>query len=107
MYKKISSNEKITRKVNEQHCIDNYLTKEITESMSLSIAKLNGELKTEKSKNERGYYFIKAKVKFIIDGEKVIIKDGDVLYIQNDTDYSAKGMFQSVIVNTPAYGVLK
>ena len=44
MYKKISKNEKVTRKISEVHSADNYLTKEITENVSLAVTKLNGNL---------------------------------------------------------------
>lgn len=40
MYKKISNNEKITRKISEVHSVDNYLTKETTENVSLAFSDL-------------------------------------------------------------------
>lgn len=36
MYKKISNNEKITRKISAVHSADNYLTKETTEKCKFS-----------------------------------------------------------------------
>ena len=44
MYKKISNNEKITRKISEVHSADNYLTKETTENVSLAVTKLTGKM---------------------------------------------------------------
>lgn len=107
MYKKITPNERVTRVVNSEHSIDNYLTKETTENISLAISKLNGELETSKTLSERVYYFIKANAEFNIEGEKVFVSDGDVLYIQSDTNYSVNGTFEAVTVNTPAFGVKK
>ena len=39
MYKKITPNEKVTREVNKDHSIDNYLTKNTTENNSKITAK--------------------------------------------------------------------
>ena len=73
MYKKITPKERVTRVVNSQHSIDNYLTKETTENISLAISKLNGELKLSKTPRERVYYFIKANAEFNIEGEIVFV----------------------------------
>ena len=53
------------------------------------------------------FYFINANVEFVIDGEKVQFEDGDVLYLNKDTSYSANGKFEAVVVNSPAFGVIK
>jgi len=107
MYKKISNNEKITRKISEVHSADNYLTKETTESVSLAVTKLNGKLDSNKITNERVYYFISADVNFIIDNQKVHCDSGDVLYLDKNTIYSAEGDFEAVTINVPAFGVKK
>jgi len=107
MYKKISKNEKITRNITEVHSADNYLTKETTKNVSLAINRLDGKLDLLKTLNERVFYFINANVEFIIDGEKVHFEDGDVLYLAKDTNYSANGKFEAVVVNSPAFGVIK
>ena len=65
MYKKISNNEKITRKISEVHWADNYLTKETTENVSLAVTKLSGKLDKSKISYERIYYFISADVNFL------------------------------------------
>ncbi|MBQ9658540.1 MAG: hypothetical protein IJV31_07220 [Clostridia bacterium] len=107
MYKRISKNEKITRKISEVHYADNYLTKETTENISLAITKLNGKLDSSKIINERVYYFISADVDFIIDDEKVHCESGDVLYLDKDTSYSAEGEFEAITINVPVFGVIK
>lgn len=107
MYKKITKKEKVTRKITDVYSADNYLTKETTESISLAINKLDGKLDLLKTVNERVFYFISADVEFIIDGEKVHFEDEDVLYLDKDTTYSANGRFEAVVVNSPAFGVIK
>ena len=98
MYKKISSNEKIARKISEVHSADN---------ISLAVTKLNGKLDSNKITNERVYYFISADVNFIIDDEKVHCNNGDVLYLAKNTIYSAEGDFEAITINIPAFGVIK
>ena len=107
MYKKITKKEKVTRKITDVHSAYNYLTKETTESISLAINKLDGKLDLLKTVNERVFYFISADVEFIIDGEKVHFEDEDVLYLDKNTTYSANGKFEAVVVNSPAFGVIK
>lgn len=107
MYKKISNNEKVTRKISEVHTADNYLTKETTKNISLAVTKLTGKMDPSKLSNERVYYFISADVNFMIDGEKVHCNSGDVLYLDSDTIYSAEGDFEAVTINVPAFGVVK
>lgn len=107
MYKKIMKNERITRKISDVHSADNYLTKETTENISLAINKLDGKLDLVKTVNERVFYFLSANVEFTIDNETVHFEDGEVLYLSKDTNYSAIGRFEAVVINTPAFGVLK
>ncbi len=107
MYKKISKSEKITRNISKVHSADNYLTKEITQNVSLAITKLNGKLDYDMILNERVYYFISADVEFIIDNEKVHCETGDVLYLGKDTAYSAEGYFEAITINVPAFGITK
>ena len=106
MYKKISYSEKVTRQINEMHSADNYLTKDTTESLSVSVNKLNGKLDPSVLKYERVYYFINADVNFLIDGEEVHCSNGDVLYLSENTTYSAEGTFEAVTINVPAYGCI-
>lgn len=107
MYKKITKKEKITRKITDVHSADNYLTKETTKNISLAVNKLEGKLDLVKTVNERVFYFISADVEFVIDNEKVHFEDGDVLYLSKDTNYSAIGNFEAVVINSPAFGVIK
>lgn len=81
MYKKFSKEDKVTRVVNENYKVDNYLTKEVSENISMAVSHLNGKIINEICENERVYYFLNANGEFIIDGEKVNVTSGDILYI--------------------------
>lgn len=82
-------------------------SKETTKNISLTINRLDGELGLLKTVNERVFYFIDANVDFIIDGDKNHLEDGDVLYLSKDTNYSAIGKFEAVVINLPAFGVIR
>ena len=107
MYKKITKNEKTTRKITDVHSADNYLTKETTENISLAINRLDGKLNLVRTVNERVFYFIKADVDFIIDDEKVHFEDEEVLYLSKGVNYSAIGKFEAIVINCPAFGIIK
>ena len=106
MYKKITINEKVTRKISDVHSADNYLTKETSKNISLAINRLDGSLEALKTVNERVFYFISANVDFVIDNVKEHFTDGDVLYLDKGTTYSAHGKFEAVVINSPAFGVI-
>ena len=89
------------------HSADNYLTKETTENVSVSVTRLDGKLDLSILNNERVYYFINADADFIIDNEIVHCDTGDVLYLDKNTSYSANGKYEAVTINVPAFGVKK
>lgn len=107
MYKIVTSKERITRHITDVHSVDNYITKETTPNISLAINKLSGQLDTTTTNYERIFYFIKANVNFTIENEVIHFEDGDSLYLAPNSSYSASGTYEAVVVNSPAFGVLK
>ena len=39
--------------------------------------------------------------------KKIHCESGDVLYLDNDTTYSAEGDFEAITINVLAFGVIK
>ena len=106
MYIKIGSNEKITRGEGTQYSIDNYLTKNIANNISVAVSHLHGRInKTKNLESDRVYYFIKANDKIEIDDEIVQVNDGDVIFITKNTLYSIDGKSDAVLTNTPAFDI--
>lgn len=106
MYIKIEKQNKITRGESTQYSIDNYLTKDKVSNISVAVSHLNGKIpKTKNIESDRIYYFISANATFNIEDEYVKVKNGDMLYITKNTFYSAKGMFDAVLINTPAFDI--
>lgn len=104
MYIKIENKDKITRGEGTQYSIDNYLTKDNVKNISVAVSHLNGKInKTKNIESDRVYYFIKAKARFEIDNEIINVSDGDVVFIQKNTLYNIEGIFDAVLINTPAF----
>lgn len=105
MYIKLTKQDKITRGEGKYY-IDNYLTKDKSNNISVAVSHLNGKIgNTKNIKSDRVYYFINANAKFKIDNESIIVKDGDVLFIEKNTVYSMEGTFDAVLINTPAFDI--
>ena len=106
MYIKINNEDKISRGEGTQYSIDNYLTKSMTNNISVAFSHLHGKInKTKNEVSDRVYYFIKANAKFEIDNETISVKDGDVIFIEKNTTYSMDGEFDAVLINTPAFDI--
>ena len=106
MYIKIDSKEKITRGEGTSYRIDNYLTKNQNNNISVAVSHLHGKInKTKNTESDRIYYFIKANARFKIDNEIIDANDGDVIFISKNTLYSVEGNFDAVLINTPAFDI--
>lgn len=106
MYIKVENKDKITRVKGEHYSIDNYLTKDKTDNISVAVSHLIGKIDyTKNIESDRIYYFLKANATFKIENELVKVNDGDVIFIQKDTLYSVEGVFDAVLINTPAFDI--
>ena len=106
MYIKINNTDKITRGESSQYIIDNYLTKNMSNNVSVAVSHLNGKInKTKNIESDRVYYFINANAKFTIDNKTVQVNNGDLIFISKNTIYSVEGTFDAVLINTPAFDI--
>ena len=106
MYIKIENKDKVTRGEGTQYSIDNYLTKDRVDKISVAVSHLNGKInKTKNIESDRIYYFLKANAEFEIDNEIVSVKDGDLMFISKNSLYSVTGKFDAVLINTPALDI--
>ncbi|MCT4553042.1 MAG: cupin domain-containing protein [Alphaproteobacteria bacterium] len=107
-YLKVSKKEKITRSINSNYIIHNYITKEVSKNASLAISELNGEHgKTKNIESDRIYFVLKGSGKFIIDNKEIEIKKGDSLFIKKDTWYNIIGNMELILINTPSFNFTK
>lgn len=72
----------------------------------MAVSHLIGKLDyTKNIESDRIYYFLKANATFKIENELVKVNDGDIIFIQKDTLYSVEGVFDAVLINTPAFDI--
>ena len=90
--------------VEEGYVIDNYLTKDMGMGHSLVRSHLNGKHPRMKNVGQnRTYYFINGSGEFVVEGERVKVKEGDVLVIPKNTIYEFEGVFDAILISCPGF----
>jgi mannose-6-phosphate isomerase-like protein (cupin superfamily) len=102
---KITPEQKVRRGEGTAYVIDNYITSEFSEKVSLAISHLKGELWPTRNKvSDRIYYFIRGKAHFVFEDETELdVKQGDVLLVPAGSGYKMNGNFDAVLVNSPPF----
>lgn len=90
----------ILRKISDSHSVMNYLTSEDCDRFSVAVGKGDNHEETTSSPSDRAYYVIEGEI--TIDN-KLIGHPGDVLYIPANTEYTFKGTFKVVVINSPPF----
>ena len=98
---KVFTKEKgIIRKISEQKSVLNLLTKNDSDKLSVGkITATNLDLKTN-TDSDRAYYILNGEL--LIDEESG--KTGDVIFVTSGSEYTMKGTFEAVLVNSPPFG---
>ncbi|MBW4061038.1 hypothetical protein HJC99_00490 [Candidatus Saccharibacteria bacterium] len=104
MYKIVRKQEAAVRKISETYEARNYITKDISRSVSLAVNTASGHSERETTDYDRIYYVISGELLINIDGESSGISTGDSLLISKGTIYDFYGTFEAVVVNQPAFG---
>jgi mannose-6-phosphate isomerase-like protein (cupin superfamily) len=104
---KITPKQKVRRGEGTAYMIDNYITSEFSDKISLAISHLRGELWPTRNKvSDRIYYFINGEAHFIFgDGAKIYVNPGDVLLIPAGLGYKMIGNFDAVLLNSPPFNL--
>ena len=106
IYKLVKKEDTSIRVNGDSNSIRNYLTKDFNTNFSLAVSELDGIHQSTKSTvNDRIYYFIEGTATFIINGEKINVKQDDTLFIEKNTEYSFEGKIRAVLINMPAFGI--
>ncbi|MEW6295699.1 MAG: hypothetical protein AB1467_05425 [Candidatus Diapherotrites archaeon] len=102
--KLIKKSEGITRTINKNYGVTNFLTKEL--SKNLSVALSNAVKHCEKTKNtrsDRAYYILKGKLTVRKGNKKFMAKKGELIFIPKNTEYTFEGTFKAILINSPAF----
>jgi len=74
------------------------------DNVSVAIVKVNGtNKKVINKRSDALYYVLKGKGEFNIDGEKIAINTGDLVFIPKGTPYFDKGKLTLLSINCPRF----
>lgn len=104
MYKVVKSSEAAVRQIAGTYKANNYITKDISPSVSLAVNEAGNHQETERTEYDRIYYVLEGEIEFDFDGDYVSLQPGDSCFVAKDTEYKFSGTFKAVVVNQPAFG---
>ena len=100
MIKYFKSNEGLIREVAPSYKIQNLLTKENSETITVVVGEAKDHAETTvNSASDRAYFMLEGKM--ILNGKECLL--GDVMYIPRGEEYYFEGTFKAVIINSPAF----
>ena len=99
MFKIIKQEGGITRKISDTYSILNLLTAQDSDKISIAISTADNHKETTSTTSDRVYYILEGNIN--INGEKA--KQGDVVFIPSNTEYTFKGIFKAILINSPPF----
>ncbi|MBU1111922.1 MAG: hypothetical protein ABIG93_00545 [archaeon] len=97
----IKKDQGVTRKVSERHYVINFVTKNLSENMSLAVGVGEQHFGTARSlRSDRVYYVLEGK---LIVNKKLFARVGDIIFVPKGEEYTLEGTFKAVVINTPAF----
>lgn len=92
------------RKISESYQVDNFLTRNLCENISLAISEAKNHSETTKNIcSDRIYYVLEGKLIVKGDNKEFVAETGDAIFIPKNTEYHFEGSFKTVLVNSPAF----
>jgi ethanolamine utilization protein EutQ (cupin superfamily) len=102
MVKLIKKEEGKIRIISENYQVNNFITKEISEKVSVAISEGNNYQKTTKNiESDRVYYVLEGK---LIVNNDLIAEEGDFIFVPKGEEYTFSGTFKTILINSPAFG---
>ncbi len=84
--------------------IRNYITRNISTSLSLAVSTLDGiHPETMSTTSDRAYFILEGEGKVEVGGEVSVVRAGDAVYIPKNTVHSIQGKVKYVLVNAPPF----
>lgn len=92
------------RKIAKSYQVTNFLTKENSKNLSVAVSRAKNHKETTKNiKSDRVYYILKGKLTAKSQNKKFVGEEGDVLFITKNTEYQFQGIFEAIVINSPAF----
>ena len=104
MYKIVQKEHAALRVIAESKIALNYITKDVSPSLSLAITEAYNHSEKELCDYDRIYFILEGAMTIEADGDTFELNPEEACYIARGTKYSMQGTFKAVVVNTPAYG---
>jgi ethanolamine utilization protein EutQ (cupin superfamily) len=104
MYKVVRKSEVSIRKIADNKVALNYITKDISQEVSLATTEANDYYEKETTEYNRIYYVLEGTLLLVFDKEEISLQAGDTCFVKQGTTYEMKGTFKAVMVNQPAFG---
>jgi ethanolamine utilization protein EutQ (cupin superfamily) len=102
----IKKSEAEARKINETYKVVNFLTRDISENVSLAIGHATNHSETTKNiRSDRVYYILDGRLMIKQNDKDLIAEQGDVIFIPKNTEYHFEGTFKTILVNSPAFNL--
>lgn len=95
----IKQKDGVNRKISDSYSVLNLLTAIDSDKVSLAISSAVNHNETTKTTSDRIYYILKGEL--VIN--KLIAKKGDVVFVSVNTEYSFKGSFKAILINSPPF----
>jgi mannose-6-phosphate isomerase-like protein (cupin superfamily) len=108
MLKIIRKPEAKERKVADNKSAFNYITKDISQDVSLAVIEGTDYVGEANVPQNRIYFVLSGSLILDLNGEKTILYPEDSCFISAGTKYSyvMSGTFKIITIDQPAYGVL-
>lgn len=100
----VQKSEARVRQIASTYKATNFITKDITSSVSLAFNEAEHHLETETTDYDRIYYVIEGILSIKANSETYTVSTGDACFVSAHTTYDFSGSFKAVVVNQPAFG---
>lgn len=104
MYKVVKKSEGKIRKIADNKIAVNYITKDVSESVSLAVTEATNYIEDQHAKYNRIYYVLEGTLVLAFGNETVELNRDDACFVSKGITYQMKGSFKAIIVNQPAFG---
>jgi mannose-6-phosphate isomerase-like protein (cupin superfamily) len=102
-FRVVRQSEATVRQVDSAKRVRNFITKEVSPNVSLSVIESDNYTESEKTEYTRIYYVLEGELTLTFD-ETVVLVVGDSCVVEAGTSYQMAGTFKAVVINQPAFG---
>jgi len=104
MYQVVLQGDAFTRQNSANETAVNYITKDISPEVSLSVITASDFTKVQAVKSNRIYFVLEGELELNFDDKLIKLRANDSCFIAKGTEYAMAGTFKAIVVNQPAYG---